>query len=334
MRLTFSLIAVNIAVFIMQAFGAVGQSLAFTPALFMQQPYTILTSMFMHGGIHHLMLNMLGLFTFGSIVEHELGRKKFIILYFFTGFFGSLGYMFFGGSPFIPALGASGAIFGLIGGAAILKPKLIIWTPYGPIPMLAAAVLWGSAEFIGFFGIDTVAQSAHIFGIIGGIIVAVLFLLKIKSKFIAPLTLLPVITMIAFANAIPSEIQSYSIDLDPCYELEDSVEDINTKIRYYSCQEDSIITITRPSRGKFNLASYSKMLPIITEDVYGLMFGGDCRAQFETIDIIDDVAISSGQICNHEYSTRAAICKNIEVIVIEFFKDDQEITGIDCTNLQ
>ena len=97
--------------------------------------WTIITSMFMHGGVLHLLFNMFSLFFVGNFVERIVGKKRFLVFYIlsgiFAGIFFSLVSGIFGnfvvgarlfGNPNIYGVGASGAIFGLIGLLAILTP--------------------------------------------------------------------------------------------------------------------------------------------------------------------------------------------------------------------
>src|SRR6187200_463242 len=81
---------------------------------------TLLTSMFMHGGLMHLLGNMLFLWIFGDNVEDDLSHTRYLAFYLTTGVAASLAHVtstfFFGENPFIPSLGASGAISGVMGG--------------------------------------------------------------------------------------------------------------------------------------------------------------------------------------------------------------------------
>ena len=108
--------------------------------------WTIITSMFMHSGIAHLLANMISLFFIGLFVERLIGKKRFLIFYFAAGIFAGLFYafmsFFFGnsvlgakifGSPAISAMGASGAIFGLLGLLAVLTPYNRIYLIAGPL---------------------------------------------------------------------------------------------------------------------------------------------------------------------------------------------------------
>jgi len=89
---------------------------ALIPALVAQgESWRLLSSMFLHSGAVHLGLNMLSLYFLGSFVEQAFGRGRFLALYLLSGLSGGLAYLYFG--PFDqPAVGASGAIFGLLGG--------------------------------------------------------------------------------------------------------------------------------------------------------------------------------------------------------------------------
>jgi hypothetical protein len=280
------------------------------------------------------MLNMLGLFTFGSIAEKELGEKKMLVLYIFAGLFGSFGYMLFSDSAFIPALGASGAIFGLIGAAAVVKPKLVIWTPYGPFPMLVAAFIWGAAEFFSGFAIDNVAHSAHIFGLIGGVILAVLLLKKMRLRYAIALVGLPIVLLVVASGTVPSEISAYNLKLDSCYTLNDSILQPGLKIYQYSCAEDQLIILTKPNVNKLDIAYYNETFPQIVEDFYTSMFTVNCSASEENFDLINNTVISSGMICGYNYAASASICKNVEVNIFKLTKERQTPELIDCTKLQ
>jgi len=333
MQVTWILIIINTLVFILQQIGLFA-GMSFTPVTLVQEPWTLITSMFMHGGFQHLLLNMFGLWMFGSVVEHELGKKKMLMIYFFSGLVGSLAYMLFSISPFISALGASGAIFGLIGGATILKPKMIVWTTFGPIPMIFAAITWGVAEFIGFFGVDTIAQSAHIGGLIGGIIITLLLFTKINEKFIIGLISLPIIISIIVGFSMPLEISSYT-EVPQKFILNNSESDINFKLNTYNYQEDYIITITNPSRGKFNLAEYSRILEQTTKKLHTELFQKKCQQPIEyEIYLENETAILKGNLCSKNFNAFAKICeKNIDVRIIEFYDAEPSITVVSCTGL-
>jgi len=122
-------------------------NLAIQPnAFFSGTVWTLLTSMFMHGGAGHLLFNMISLFFIGNFVERIIGRNKLLKFYLISGIFAGLFYVtlsyFFGTtelgvklftSPDSFAVGASGAIFALLGLLAILTPKNRVFLIVGPL---------------------------------------------------------------------------------------------------------------------------------------------------------------------------------------------------------
>lgn len=130
--------------------------LAIKPSFMMSGKYlwTIITSMFMHGGFFHLFVNMFTLFFLGGLTERIIGRKRFVWFYLIAGIVGGLFFVLFAyfGS-FIPrgdfifggiddfAVGASGAIFGLLGILATLLPRKKIYLIVGPLVVIVVQVL-------------------------------------------------------------------------------------------------------------------------------------------------------------------------------------------------
>src|SRR3989338_5206361 len=122
-----------------------------------QYLWTVLTSMFMHAGFFHLFVNMFSLFFLGSLTERIIGRKRFFWFYIIAGIIGSLFFVSFAYlGNFIPrgdyvfggvddfAVGASGAIFGLIGVLAVLLPRKKIYLIVGPLLVIILQVLLGN----------------------------------------------------------------------------------------------------------------------------------------------------------------------------------------------
>jgi membrane associated rhomboid family serine protease len=116
--------------------------------------WTVITSMFMHGGFFHLFVNMFSLFFLGSLTERIIGRRRFFWFYLVAGIVGSLFFVFlaFAGSYFPrgdflfgglddSAVGASGAIFGLLGLLAVLLPKKEIYLIVGPLIVLVVQLI-------------------------------------------------------------------------------------------------------------------------------------------------------------------------------------------------
>jgi membrane associated rhomboid family serine protease len=152
--------------------------------------FTLLTSMFMHGGFAHLFGNMLFLWIFGDNIENALGRLRYLIFYLVCGLIASLAHVFatvaFGGNPLIPSLGASGAISGVLGGYLLLFPKrrvrVLVSYFLTEVPAIVAIGLWFVFQLVnglGVFGSGSqeggVAYAAHIGGFIAGLVLIKLF---------------------------------------------------------------------------------------------------------------------------------------------------------------
>lgn len=142
------------------------------------RPWILLTSIFLHGGLGHLMLNGFALALFGSILEEIIGSKKFLVLYFSGGIMASI--VFILGLPLLnaigmpisrSALGASGAIFAVLGTLTVLRPKMTVWVSYMPMPMWVAAIVWAGQDIFGVFIPDNIANFAHLGGLAFGLIV-------------------------------------------------------------------------------------------------------------------------------------------------------------------
>jgi membrane associated rhomboid family serine protease len=150
------------------------------------QIYTIFTSMFIHGGFTHIFGNMLVFFFIGTALENRIGSKKFIIIYLLSGISGALLHSFTDlGSP-IPLLGASGAIFGIMGALVFAYPRdeIVMPIPLGffmvlrRIKVVYAVLLFAIIEtIIVFLDVqDQTAHYAHLGGLIGGFILAAILL--------------------------------------------------------------------------------------------------------------------------------------------------------------
>ena len=138
--------------------------------------WTIITSLFMHTIPMHLLFNMLTLFFIGKFVEPLIGRKRFLILFLGSGIFAAISHVIItliggGDSIYIPALGASGAIMGLLGILAILTPKqkvLLFFVVPMPIWGLGVILLLG-VIFNPSIGGVLIGHVAHFAGFIFGV---------------------------------------------------------------------------------------------------------------------------------------------------------------------
>jgi membrane associated rhomboid family serine protease len=146
---------------------------------------TLFTSMFMHGGLLHILGNMLFLWIFGNNVEDSMGRVKFILFYLAGGIAALLAQTLAGPNAAIPTIGASGAVAAVLGGYILLYPRarvvtlifIIIFVTVIELPAMIVLGLWfllqlfyGAAEFTQpVAGEGGVAYFAHIGGFIFGL---------------------------------------------------------------------------------------------------------------------------------------------------------------------
>lgn len=143
--------------------------LMFVPSQIFDKPWTVVTSIFMHADFPHLFFNMFALFVFGIQLESAIGSRRFLVLFFLAGVVGNVGYMVTSSNPDIPALGASGAVFGIVGAMAVMRPLAMVYIGYAPLPMILAAFLWGVSEFLGLFVPSNIARGAHLGGLFIGL---------------------------------------------------------------------------------------------------------------------------------------------------------------------
>lgn len=159
------LLLANVAGFVLQSLSPLLANLfVFVPKLVLLRPWSIVTYMFLHGGLMHLAFNMLVLYFFGPRVEARLGSRPFTILYFASGVSGAVLSFFFSGAAII---GASAGVFGVMMAFAWFWPeeKIFIWGVL-PIPARMLVILTTvMAMFSGFGGsADGVAHFAHLGG--------------------------------------------------------------------------------------------------------------------------------------------------------------------------
>jgi membrane associated rhomboid family serine protease len=165
--ITYAIIAICIVVFALQlVLGTIVDALLmyYAPVTFMQ-PWRLLTSMFAHGSPLHLLSNMFSLFIIGRMLEPALGRARFIALFLLAGLGGATAVAII--SPFVPVLGASGAIFGMLGALFVLIRRF-----GGNVSQIVILVVLNLA--IGFI-VPGLAWQAHIGGLLVGAAVTAVF---------------------------------------------------------------------------------------------------------------------------------------------------------------
>ncbi len=140
--------------------------------------YRILTAGFLHGDIGHLFFNMFTLFFFGPVLENKraLGKQGFLIVYFGSLIVGNLAAVGFHlDNPYYTAVGASGAISGVMLGVSLFVPFMIILI-FGIIPMpaiLYAVLFVGISAFAMGTNIGGIAHEAHLGGALAGLVITI-----------------------------------------------------------------------------------------------------------------------------------------------------------------
>ncbi len=175
-------------------------SIAIKPSNILQGKYlwTFLTSIFMHGNFFHLFVNMFSLFFIGTLLQRILGQKRYLYFYLISGLFAG---MFFVGLTFLTkdfswaaslvgsvdsfAVGASGALFGLIGLMMFLTPNLPVYIMFIPIPIkikYAAPGMLVLLWLISVAGDIPIGNTAHLGGLIAGLVYGIYLRNRYKNK--------------------------------------------------------------------------------------------------------------------------------------------------------
>lgn len=194
MSFTSIIILLNVIFFaVMSFFGQdfILNYIALKPSNIIQGKYlwTFITSMFMHGGIFHLFVNMLSLFFIGSLVEKILGAKRYLYFYLGAGLFASIFFIVISvlthANLEIGAVGASGALFGLIGLLMLLTPNLPVFVMFIPIPIklkYAAPGMLILLWIVSALADVPIGNTAHLGGLLAGIAFGIYLRKKFKRK--------------------------------------------------------------------------------------------------------------------------------------------------------
>jgi len=199
LSITNILIIINVIVFILTIIltNIYGQGfidlLAVKPSLILQGKnlWTLITNMFVHASFVHILVNMISLYFVGTFLERLIGKKKFILIYFVSGIVASLFFVFLASQSQlnIPAVGASGAIFGIAGVLMLLTPRVPTYLFFIPVAIplfisviISLVVMWLASVAAGL----PIGNTAHLGGLIAGLIYGY-FLRKKHSKKVAML---------------------------------------------------------------------------------------------------------------------------------------------------
>jgi membrane associated rhomboid family serine protease len=177
-----NLIIINALVFVVQLLfdggeGKITNLLALNPydsKYF--KPYQLVTHMFTHGGFGHILFNMFALWSFGSLLERVWGPKKFLIFFLACGLAAAVAHLFLTNNA---AIGASGAVMGLLGAYAYLFPNTELFIFPIPFPIKAKWAIVGIAAIDLFGGVyptgSQIAHFAHLGGIAMGLILVIIW---------------------------------------------------------------------------------------------------------------------------------------------------------------
>ena len=147
------------------------EHLMLVPAFLRERPWTLVTHIFLHGGFMHFLINMFVLLFFAPTLERKIGSVKFLLIFFLSGIFAGIGYSL---TSDVPSLGASGAVYGILGTLAVLMPKMKVYIFPLPIPIDIWIVVIIFALYFDVLPImigspDRIAHTAHLSGLFFGL---------------------------------------------------------------------------------------------------------------------------------------------------------------------
>lgn len=175
--MTWAIIALCVLVFVLQILpgSTVTQDLLYYPPFTPTEPWRMVTALFVHSpsSFLHILLNMVSLYLFGPIIERLLGRVRYLTLYLISGFGGSVAVLLI--APGTPVVGASGAIFGLLGAYFVIARRL-----GGSSTQVLVVIVINLG--IGFLPGTNIAWQAHVGGLVTGAAIALVFLLTRRTS--------------------------------------------------------------------------------------------------------------------------------------------------------
>jgi membrane associated rhomboid family serine protease len=206
---TYALIGVNVALWLGFALGGSSATSAYSDLALSQAGvrahdyWQLLTSGFLHArlgesyGFIHILSNMFSLYVLGSLLEPAIGRWRFALIYFVALLAGAFGALLL--QPDLPTVGASGAVFGLMGAA------IVVMRNRGINPMESGLGLWIGLNLLITFTIPGISIGGHIGGLVAGVLAAVLMFElrdRVRVPELLPTLLAAAIGVVAVAGAI------------------------------------------------------------------------------------------------------------------------------------
>ena len=148
----------------------------------------VLTSLFLHGSIAHVLFNMWSLWIFGNNVEEAYGRLGYLALYVLGGIFATVAFVLTNPESTVPLVGASGAIAAALGSYAVLYPRHRVLSLVGwfiiPVPAFLFLLIWFVAQF--GLGGTGVAWEAHVGGFLFGLVVSLFARRRLLQRVLVP----------------------------------------------------------------------------------------------------------------------------------------------------
>lgn len=212
---------------LIQLYGAYSEYMCFHEG----ELWRLLTYQFLHANLGHIMFNMIALWFFGPVVEERFGHLRFLLYYLFCGvsaalFSSLLGYMGFFDPEwrFIPMVGASGSIYGIMAACAVLFPRARVQLLFPPVDLsvrqFALAVLGIAAAVIIFQWNNAGGEAGHLGGMFAGFILTLLILWKEKLPYLRQRA-----AFFSHHSPAPSSHRSTGV-----YPTEEEVDEIMEKI--------------------------------------------------------------------------------------------------------
>lgn len=168
-----AILVIAIISFLLESIPGYFSFFALYPLDIASRPWTLVTHMFLHSGPIHLLFNMMFLFFFGPELERRIGGKRFLTVFFLSGIIAAIGYSLWSililGSA-APAVGASGALFGIFACLAVIAPDIQIYLYFIPMKITYALILFALFDLLFIGSGDTIARSAHLSGVAAGLV--------------------------------------------------------------------------------------------------------------------------------------------------------------------
>jgi membrane associated rhomboid family serine protease len=175
---TYILIAINVAAFLAELGGGAGATTigtgstlvrdgaVFGPGIEDGEYYRLVTGGFLHAGFLHIALNMFVLYVLGRLLEPAIGTPRFVVLYFTALLAGSFGALLF--DPDVPTVGASGAVYGLMGAALVIARRR------GAEEIVSSLGIWLAINLVFSFTVNGISVGGHLGGLVGGTLAALI----------------------------------------------------------------------------------------------------------------------------------------------------------------